>query len=221
LIEAAIRGGHPVGKVFRDTLKYQLYSSDGVWSRDIAALPGAERWTFEWSGQIQQTQRPFGRAPSTTVGNGSFYYTSGDGYDILRFNVGGRLEAIMRIRSETRNLGRQDISDFIQDRMAAAPDTPADRHAWRSLLDNAPFPEQLPAFDGLKVDQLGNLWARLYSTPSDSAATWMVLGPDEGLLGRVAMPLALRPYEIGVDYVLGAWRDTADVEYVRMYRIMK
>lgn len=26
-------------------------------------------------------------------------------------------------------------------------------------------------------------------------------------------------YEIGVDYVLGLWKDDADVEHVRMYRL--
>lgn len=215
------QGDRPDGTEFRDSVLYQLFASDGTWLENIALLPGVERWSFEWMGRWRQGVRPFYRAPNTAAGKSSFYYTSGDRFEILRFNAAGRLEAVVRVRAEPRRVTDKDISDFIDDRMADAPDASDGVRAWRRILDNAPFPERFPAFEQLVVDAIGNSWARLYDTPSDSVATWMVFGPNDTLFGSVVTPRRFTVYEIGMEYVLGVWRDEADAEYVRMYRLTK
>ena len=46
----------------------------------------------------------------------------------------------------------------------------------------------------------------------------MVVDLKGGVLAEVTTPPRLTVQEIGVDYVLGVWRDSLDIEYVRLHR---
>ena len=41
------------------------------------------------------------------------------------------------------------------------------------------------------------------------------------LLASAHTPAGVRILDIGTDYVLGLWQDENDVEYVRLFRLMK
>ena len=56
------------------------------------------------------------------------------------------------------------------------------------------------------VDRTGALWVSTPIDPPASASTWNVFAPDGAWLGTVTTPDGLRVDEIGVDYVIGVWR---------------
>ena len=77
---------------------------------------------------------------------------------------------------------------------------------------------------------MGNIWVKEEQEP-DAAEVWAVFDGEGFLLGRVEMPTGLcepqcgEPFggimEIGGDYVLATLRDEFDVEYVRVYDLIK
>ncbi len=73
----------------------------------------------------------------------------------------------------------------------------------------------------IHVDVVGNLWVRDYNRPGDHSSRWSVFDSEGRFLGPIALPDGLMPLDIGDDYVLGLWRDTDDVDHVRMYDLVK
>ena len=101
----------------------------------------------------------------------------------------------------------------------ADPDNPFgnDDAAMRASLQRMPFPERRAAYTAIRTDPGGNIWLERERMPNDETERHLVLDPNGRLLGEVAMPGAFRTFEIGEDYVLGAWHDEFDVERVRLY----
>jgi hypothetical protein len=50
---------------------------------------------------------------------------------------------------------------------------------------------------------------------------WTVVSSDGAVLGPVLMPERFNPLHFGSDYVLGVWEDEWDVEFLRLYELLK
>ena len=50
---------------------------------------------------------------------------------------------------------------------------------------------------------------------------YWILGPNGAMTGHLEGPPGFRIYEAGRDYVLGVYRDTDDVEHVRLYTLIR
>jgi hypothetical protein len=50
---------------------------------------------------------------------------------------------------------------------------------------------------------------------------WTVFSSEGVLLGAMTLPDRFKVLEIGVDEILGIWRDELDAEVIRVYRILK
>ena len=86
------------------------------------------------------------------------------------------------------------------------------------------MPKELPSHGSrVLVATDGHVWVEESRSPADAASTaeWSVFTADGILLGQVALPLRFVPHEIGVDYVLGVWRDALDVEHVQLFGLLK
>jgi hypothetical protein len=83
------------------------------------------------------------------------------------------------------------------------------------------LPETKPAYGRLLVDSEGNLWVADYSEERDDEGSWSVFDPEGRFLGAVETPTGGRVQQIGSDFVLGVWRDEFDVEYVRLYELIR
>ncbi len=97
------------------------------------------------------------------------------------------------------------------------------------------FVEQFPPFSQLLVDRTGHLWAleadawetapdrygpvAVYTPPHPTR--WNVFAPDGAWVGTVRVPSGFMPFDIGPDYVLGVWRNTDDVEHLRLYALTR
>jgi hypothetical protein len=83
------------------------------------------------------------------------------------------------------------------------------------------IPKTMPAYGEIKLDAVGNLWVAAYQVTPDEAPRWTVFDSTGRMLGTLGAPRSLRIDEIGDDYLLGVFRDSLDVEHVRMHRITK
>ena len=80
------------------------------------------------------------------------------------------------------------------------------------------------------VDELRNVWVQDGDptgladggiVPRAGSRWWTVRTLDGRAAARVEMPDRFRVDAIGADFVIGVWRDTDDVEHVRMYRLAR
>lgn len=87
--------------------------------------------------------------------------------------------------------------------------------AWVSAEDVGDFTD----LGGFR-DRVGNLWVAEYRV-LDEPSRWQIFDPSGRWLGELTLPDGGRITEIGDDYVLGVWRDEAEVETVRLYGLRK
>jgi len=84
------------------------------------------------------------------------------------------------------------------------------------------FADTHPAHDTrMIVDSGGNLWVALQPSETTETRMWSVFDPEGVYLGDVSIPKLLRVKEIGIDAVVGVWRDELDVQSVRAYHLRK
>lgn len=74
----------------------------------------------------------------------------------------------------------------------------------RQYYRRFPLPEYLPSYDGMVADPAGNVWAVL-SSEGDSITVLRGLSPDGDVLGDLLVPVPMKVFEVGTDYVLGAY----------------
>lgn len=92
----------------------------------------------------------------------------------------------------------------------------------RPILQQVPRPTQRPPYFDIQLDELGNLWVRLGPT-REGPPSWVdhgVFDTRGALLGTLPLP-PIRVLEIGRDYILGVYEDELEVEYLRLYPLVK
>ncbi|MCY3704224.1 MAG: hypothetical protein OXH08_01795 [Gammaproteobacteria bacterium] len=108
---------------------------------------------------------------------------------------------------------------FEREREALMPEDPTEvRPMNLEFLQDMPVPDRRPAYADMKVDPTGAIWLRPFLAPNegDGPETWQVLGPDGAWLGGVEIPADFSVMQIGMDFVLGVYRDELDVEHPRV-----
>jgi hypothetical protein len=131
-------------------------------------------------------------------------------FELRQFDAGGRLTAIFRVAAAARETPREALDRYLQ--RYSDPDD------MRRVYDRM-LPDVLPAFESLRVDRLGWLWAELFRPADGDASQWLVFDPEGRAQGVVELPGELAVHEIGEDYVLGRWIDELGVEYVRRHTL--
>ena len=87
------------------------------------------------------------------------------------------------------------------------------------FYQDLPVPDRRPAYADVKVDPTGSIWLRPFLAPNEGEGpeTWQVLGPGGAWLGGVEIPADFAVMEIGMDFLLGVYRDELDVEHPRVF----
>lgn len=102
------------------------------------------------------------------------------------------------------------------DRLVAPMTVAAERDDMKSRLLEIERPAQLPAFRALRTDPAGRLWA--VTSPLGEGVTELQVYDASGKhLGEVRLPFEADVYEVGTDYILGAY-EAADGYHVVVYR---
>jgi hypothetical protein len=92
------------------------------------------------------------------------------------------------------------------------------QHFYRQPLS---LPSVVPAVDALLVDGDGNVWARRYRLPWETAQRWDVLSPEGTWVAAIETPDRLTVAQIGRDFVLGTHRDSLGVERVQLFGLTR
>lgn len=166
---------------------------------------------------------PFGRRSSVVLSGETIVVGEGERYELLVHALDGTL--LRRIR---RKYAAVPVTPEAVAAFRATAEVPEDSRGLQGRIDSAtvaafdsaPFPAQMPAFERVLADDVGNLWVLEYSIRLDQPRRWSVFTPEGRWLGDVLTPAGLRIEDVGSDWLLGVWRDNEGADRVRMYRII-
>ncbi len=77
---------------------------------------------------------------------------------------------------------------------------------------------ELPLVAELVADASDLLWVKTFDNYLTPFAVWLIVAPDGRVLARAVAPAALRPLEIGRDYLIGVSYDADGVETVVLHK---
>lgn len=214
--------GMPEDERYRADLGLVLYDAAGALVREVIRVPGAEMWNWVWEMGVTPSMVPFGR-PTVFAADGAHVWVgTNDGYRIDRFSIDGDLVASVRMDREARPLPSAMIEEYRSVERAKASSGAAAKGGndiFGMMADDAPYPDLLPHYDHLRVDDEGRLWVRDYPADPDAATRYIVFGGDGRAIATADLPARFRVEQIAGGRVLGVWRDGFDVERVRVYRL--
>jgi hypothetical protein len=155
---------------------------------------------------------PAGRATVFASHDGGVYVGSGERFEVERYDLKGRLQALLRgpslalaVTDSVKRLYRDTQLDAV---------APEHRPALRAELEAWQWPETLPAFTDLVVDARGVLWLRLFRVGPQEPEAWALMDPTSGYLGDITLRPRQSLLEAGGDYLLVLQHDSLDVQSV-------
>jgi hypothetical protein len=230
--------GVPPAGLRQDSVRALHVSASGDRGDSIAVLPFR---IVQYDGKT-----PFGigvvfsPVPVFAAVPQGFLFGYGDRYELRRYSPSGTLQAIIRRDDVARPVTGRDETDYRawlrnlpgED---GRPRPPAMRERVEQMMRSIRFSEHVPAFASILADRRGNAWVEDYDPtfatsqrPGPSSlrtqpipTEWDVFDPEGRWLCTVTMPANFTPLDVGNDYVAGLARDSDDVEYVRLYRLVK
>jgi hypothetical protein len=163
--------------------------------------------------------RHLGRRTTVAVGSSSAYVGTGDTYEVAKFSLRGERVGTIRESHAPVLATPAHVAAYVTEYMSRNPGR--SEASVRRYFGELEWPEVLPAYARLMVDRSDNLWIEQFPIPGKETRDWIVYGSSGQQVAVIALPRDFRVLEAGPDYVLGVWRDEFDVEYVRVYSLLK
>lgn len=205
----------------REPFRYLLYRPTGEPLDEIGEFPGPELYVELTDRSSSVIGLPFGRNTYATAGAGYIYIGSSDGYEIRQYDRTGRLLRLVRRDVEPAELQREHVERFVEERLSGIEDANR-RRDQRRKFRGLPYPKTLPVFEAVVAGEDGSVWVKSFSRLAEGQhSTWSVFDSTGTFLGDVELPARLTPRDIGSDYILGAEKGDLDIEYIRVYRVVK
>ncbi len=196
------------------------FARDGELRDTVGPFPGMEIVVQRSSRGAMVGPPPFGRSLAIAVHDDELYVGTGEELAIRVITPDGALRRIIRVPGYDLTITAADIAR-VRETMLAEATSDAARAFLEEFLANAKVPEKRAAFNSFRVDDEGNLWTSGSDLGRLALGNWNVFGPDGRWLGEFTMPDQFRMFDIRNGRMLGRWRDDADVDYLRVYRIEK
>jgi hypothetical protein len=189
----------------------------------VVTVPGSESWVISsGSGEnrgITVWGVPLGPSSAYTAHDSLIYAGDNARYEVNAYRPDGTM-----VRSIRRAGEPPPVTDAILARakvnfLDGVP--PKQLAEQQELWDKFPKHDHMPAYDDFAFDTEGNLWVIQSRVLRSDPATADVFDVTGRLLGTVNLPANFTPFEVGLDYVLGVWKDDVGLEHVRRYEIAK
>jgi len=150
-----------------------------------------------------------------------FWYGPADRYELRRVDREGRVTRLVRLDLPARPVTPADIDGFRARMLEGVRGTPREA-AVAAVYGRAQAAESFPAYGDLLVDDAGQLWVQDYPTADRRGPqTWRVFDSEGRYLGTVGMPAGFTPYQVAGGKVVGRYTDESDVEFVRVYGVVR
>lgn len=216
---ASLFGGGP--GLQRHPLAALRYSAtSGELIDTLATLSGSELVAWVRGGSFSFRHLPFGKVSAFALSSDRLYGGSGDSQEVSAWIPGSSSPvAVVRWESDPVPVTPRDRAAYEEERLAGASED--DRQAEADKLASIEYPEHMPPFSGLLVDDGGHLWVREGAAAADRTQGWHVFGPDGGCRGHVRLSTDFRLKAVQGNMIFGVHEDEAGREVVRAYRFAR
>ena len=204
----------------RSPAYFVRYGPDLLPIDTIAERAGGERFIQPCGNGMCGYDPPFARSTSAAFRGDRLHVGTADRYEIDVIGLDGRVLRSIRVARPPREISSAEVARQRETFIGGARNAER-RRELEEVYAMMTVPGTMPAYRDLRVDRTGNLWVEEYRTTDDEAPRWTVFDSTGRLLGSIATPRALRLDEINDDHLLGVFRDSLDVEHVRVHRISK
>lgn len=196
-------------------------SRDGASADTLRTIEGEE---FFKVGRVRAglalRAKPFARTDAVAWSRDRIYvgYTGRPEIEALRLD--GSLDRLIRWEDESvpvTGRDREEFTEFVLSNLRR----PIQRPDYERWFAEVTFPSHKPSFQELATDGAGRLWVQLWTAGDGDQDRWLAFDADGRLIAEVEVPADLRLLDIGDQYVVAVWTDELDVEYVRLYRLLK
>lgn len=158
---------------------------------------------------------PLGKISSIAMGGKWLWFGSADsGYAEL-YTQRGKPVRTVPLQLPLRPATRRDLDRHVEQAVSFFRDKRT-REQNRAYWGAFPTPMYLPAYSRLVADPDGNVWA-VKSPPGDSLTQLRGVSPEGHLIADITLPLAFKIFEVGSDYILGAYENDGR-PHVAMYK---
>ncbi|MGH7574886.1 MAG: 6-bladed beta-propeller [Longimicrobiales bacterium] len=186
----------------------------------ILRVPGNQEYRTQVGNGIMNNAAAFGRQVRHVVGDDVLWVGGGETFEIRAHGMDGTLRRIVRLLEPNPPIEPEQIERWKLQQLEYAR-TDEQRRTRQRIIAAQEFPAVLPAYSALHIDRIGNLWVERYRVHRDDPQRWAVFDSEGAYLGTLDLPARFEVHEIYDDAVLGVWRDDADVQHVRLHRILK
>ena len=191
-----------------------------VGSNDSVVPLGTFAATERYFQSPNSSLRNLGKVTSVAIGSRVLYVGTGEAYEVSRFSLRGERLAALREARPTAPVTNEQVNAYIKGLVARASKR-VEPSRYQAYLRGLQWPKAYPAYASVKVDALDNLWIEDYPVPGAAVRNWTVYSQSGAKTAVLSLPRGFRLMEAGRDYVLGVWRDDFEVDYVRVYRLLK
>lgn len=182
--------------------------------RAVGSFPASERYRLR-SGT---RPRPLGTETLIAADTQRIFVATGDRYEVEVYSTAGERTGTVRVDRPQRRLSTEARDAFIASQTRNIPN-PSVRATVERTLRDYQYPEYLPPYGALHIDELQYIWLGDYEPSGASITRWTVFAPGGGVIGRVTTPPSVEILSIHATSLLGRYQDDNGVEYVRVYRI--
>ena len=209
-LRAVTRGG-PV----RLHVPYLRVDTAGV-AHAVAVFWSDEVFVAVSNGLVTAAPLPFGRSTRAAVAGDGFVAGDGSTYEIDAYTSDGVLRRRIRRAHPPVVVTAADLTRYIGERLLSVAD-PVQRSRREQFWQRAPLPRALPAFGEIRTGPEAELWVEELERPNVPSTRRAIFDSAGRWLGLVDLPPGFTPLDVGVDYLLGRWKDADEVEHVRLY----
>lgn len=170
-----------------------------------------------WTGR-NQVPVPFTTNASFDVVGNHVHLVAGPDFRVEVHNGEG-LRAVYGVEREPRIVSASDLDSyrgFVQEYLPEAMQA-----EYLEALDNEERPDRLPGYDRLIASSDGYVWAQVYESDLAAPHDWDVFDREGVFRGRVHVWSGFHPFVIAEEVMVGVWRDSMGVEFVRLYRLRR
>lgn len=215
-------GFQDAGKLIEGNLIITRFSPQGSLVQEIARLPLPDSYGLLVGNSIDFPEVPFAGAwPSVMPGPDCVFMGTGKEALVEVVDSSGTHDRNLRWTRYGRAVTSEVVAQYKSEyRRFFDSDDKANIYA--RYLDEIGFPDRMPVYEAILVDEGGNLWVREYAPFWEfSDGDWQVFNPDGEWLGTVSAPPRVRIDQVGDDFVVGVQYDELNVERVHLYHLNK
>jgi hypothetical protein len=216
------QGGDRGVGIHRDMAPVLVFDRAGALLDTLGFYPSTEIMIMRLGPGTGVGLPPFQKSSFIAMHGDSWYVGTAERMEVSVLDLDGAVRAVFRQVGPDLSVRDAD-REWYRDQLRDMASTPEEQDMLPMVFSGLIFPETRAAYSAMKVDPTGAVWLMTgrHFPLGGPSPEWTVFSHEGVLLGSVGLPERFEPLDIGIDHVLGVWRDEMDVEFVRLYSIQR